>query len=65
MLTDGMFGRCHSVPVTEVYTYNVSPSVVQRFRILLEKLSNRGIHKHTRMRTHTHTHSLFAYGFVI
>lgn len=37
-----MFGRCHPVPVTEVYTYDVSPSVVQRFRILLEKLSNRG-----------------------
>uniref|UniRef100_A0A671Z1E4 Receptor-type tyrosine-protein phosphatase N2-like n=1 Tax=Sparus aurata TaxID=8175 RepID=A0A671Z1E4_SPAAU len=37
----GMFGRCHSVPVKEVYTYDVSPSVVQRFRMLLEKLSNR------------------------
>ncbi|XP_073347941.1 receptor-type tyrosine-protein phosphatase N2-like isoform X2 [Pagrus major] len=37
-----MFGRCHSVPVKEVYTYDVSPSVVQRFRMLLEKLSNRG-----------------------
>ncbi|KAM3866109.1 receptor-type tyrosine-protein phosphatase N2-like [Diretmus argenteus] len=42
-VNDGMFGRCHSVPVTEVYTYDVSPSVVQRFRILLEKLSNRGL----------------------
>uniref|UniRef100_A0A671Z1T7 Receptor-type tyrosine-protein phosphatase N2-like n=1 Tax=Sparus aurata TaxID=8175 RepID=A0A671Z1T7_SPAAU len=39
----GMFGRCHSVPVKEVYTYDVSPSVVQRFRMLLEKLSNRGL----------------------
>ncbi|XP_078143664.1 receptor-type tyrosine-protein phosphatase N2-like [Centroberyx gerrardi] len=38
-----MFGRCHSVPVKEVYTYDVSPSVVQRFRMLLEKLSNRGL----------------------
>ncbi|XP_044074998.1 receptor-type tyrosine-protein phosphatase N2-like isoform X2 [Siniperca chuatsi] len=38
-----MFGRCHSVPVKEVYTYDVSPSVVQRFRTLLEKLSNRGL----------------------
>lgn len=44
VLTDGMFGKCHSVPVKEVYTYDVSPSVVQRFRILLEKLSNRGTH---------------------
>ncbi|XP_073347940.1 receptor-type tyrosine-protein phosphatase N2-like isoform X1 [Pagrus major] len=41
-VNDGMFGRCHSVPVKEVYTYDVSPSVVQRFRMLLEKLSNRG-----------------------
>ncbi|XP_074544444.1 receptor-type tyrosine-protein phosphatase N2-like [Halichoeres trimaculatus] len=42
-VNDGMFGRCHSVPVKEVYTYDVSPSVVQRFRSLLEKLSNRGL----------------------
>uniref|UniRef100_A0A669FAM7 Receptor-type tyrosine-protein phosphatase N2 n=1 Tax=Oreochromis niloticus TaxID=8128 RepID=A0A669FAM7_ORENI len=46
VLTDGMFGRCHSVPVKEIYTYDVSPSVVQRFRMLLEKLSNRGKHVH-------------------
>uniref|UniRef100_A0A8D3BYI2 Receptor-type tyrosine-protein phosphatase N2-like n=1 Tax=Scophthalmus maximus TaxID=52904 RepID=A0A8D3BYI2_SCOMX len=39
----GMFGKCHSVPVKEVYTYDVSPSVVQRFRMLMEKLSNRGL----------------------
>ncbi|KAF7647619.1 hypothetical protein LDENG_00169020 [Lucifuga dentata] len=38
-----MFGKCYSVPVKEVYTYDVSPSVVQRFRMLLEKLSNRGL----------------------
>ncbi|XP_031163485.1 receptor-type tyrosine-protein phosphatase N2-like isoform X2 [Sander lucioperca] len=42
-LNDGMFGRCHPVPVKEVYTYDVSPSVVQHFRTLLEKLSNRGL----------------------
>ncbi|XP_061587941.1 LOW QUALITY PROTEIN: receptor-type tyrosine-protein phosphatase N2-like [Cololabis saira] len=42
-VNDGMFGRCHSVPVKEGYTYDVSPSVVQRFRVLLEKLSNRGL----------------------
>ncbi|XP_033987989.1 solute carrier organic anion transporter family member 5A1b [Trematomus bernacchii] len=40
-VNDAMFGRCHPVPVTDVYTYDVSPSVVQRFRTLLEKLSNR------------------------
>ncbi|CAB1454160.1 unnamed protein product [Pleuronectes platessa] len=42
-VNDGVFGRCHSVPVREVYTYDVSTSVVQRFRKLLEKLSNRGL----------------------
>ncbi|KAG7524450.1 receptor-type tyrosine-protein phosphatase N2-like [Solea senegalensis] len=42
-VNDGMFGRCHSVPVKDIYTYDVSPSVVQRFRMLLEKLSNRGL----------------------
>ncbi|XP_013877488.1 solute carrier organic anion transporter family member 5A1b [Austrofundulus limnaeus] len=42
-VNDGMFGRCHSVPVKDFYTYDVSPSVVQRFRILLEKLSSRGL----------------------
>ncbi|KAM4604706.1 receptor-type tyrosine-protein phosphatase N2-like [Polymixia lowei] len=42
-VNDGMFGRCHHVPVKETYTYDVSPAVVQHFRILLEKLSNRGL----------------------
>ncbi|CAL8347147.1 unnamed protein product [Merluccius merluccius] len=42
-VNDGMFGRCHSLPVKESSTYDVSPAVVQRFRILLEKLSNRGL----------------------
>lgn len=52
-VADGVFGRCHPAPVKEVYTYDVSPSVVQRFRTLLEKLSNRG----TRTRTHARTHA--------
>ncbi|XP_042163775.1 receptor-type tyrosine-protein phosphatase N2 [Oncorhynchus tshawytscha] len=44
-VNDGMFGRCQStpVPVAEVYTYDVSPSVVQRFRTLLQKLTHRGL----------------------
>ncbi|XP_052332963.1 receptor-type tyrosine-protein phosphatase N2-like isoform X2 [Oncorhynchus keta] len=44
-VNDGMFGRCHSKPVpgTEVYTYDVSLSVVQHFRTLLQKLSHRGL----------------------
>ncbi|XP_076003293.1 solute carrier organic anion transporter family member 5A1b [Genypterus blacodes] len=50
-VNDGMFGRCHSVPVKEVYTYDVSPSVVQRFRMLLEKLSNRVDYATTSSRT--------------
>uniref|UniRef100_A0A3P8ZST7 Protein tyrosine phosphatase receptor type N2 n=1 Tax=Esox lucius TaxID=8010 RepID=A0A3P8ZST7_ESOLU len=43
-VTYGMFGRCHStgVPVTEVFTYDVSPAVVQHFHTLLQKLSHRG-----------------------
>ncbi|XP_012994821.2 receptor-type tyrosine-protein phosphatase N2 isoform X2 [Esox lucius] len=44
-VNDGMFGRCHStgVPVTEVFTYDVSPAVVQHFHTLLQKLSHRGL----------------------
>lgn len=40
--TDGVFGQCNSLPLKDVDTFDISPSVVQRFRILLEKLSNRG-----------------------
>ncbi|KAM8849683.1 solute carrier organic anion transporter family member 5A1b isoform 2-T2 [Spinachia spinachia] len=42
-VNDAVFGRCHPAPAKDVYTYDVSPSVVQRFRTLLEKLSNRGL----------------------
>ncbi|KAG7269246.1 hypothetical protein CRUP_024169, partial [Coryphaenoides rupestris] len=42
-VNDGMFGSCYSVPLTEISTYDVSPAVVQRFRLLLEKLSSRGL----------------------
>ncbi|KAM9790026.1 solute carrier organic anion transporter family member 5A1b [Neosynchiropus ocellatus] len=42
-VNDGMFGRCHAVPVKEVYTYDVSLPVVQHFRLLLEKLSHSGL----------------------
>ncbi|KAJ8268612.1 hypothetical protein COCON_G00137840 [Conger conger] len=40
---DGVFGRCQNVPVTEVYTYDVSPSSLLRLRTLLQKLSHRGL----------------------
>ncbi|XP_035747302.1 receptor-type tyrosine-protein phosphatase N2, partial [Egretta garzetta] len=38
----GIFGRCQRVPVIDVYKYNISPPVLQRLRIILEKLSHRG-----------------------
>ncbi|KAG7488468.1 hypothetical protein MATL_G00034560 [Megalops atlanticus] len=42
-INDGVFGRCQRVPVTDVYTYEVSPSALQRLRTLLQNLSLRGL----------------------
>ncbi|XDV27866.1 hypothetical protein PO909_031329 [Leuciscus waleckii] len=42
-LNDGMLGRCEAAPLTEVYTYDVTPATVQRFRILLQRLAHRGL----------------------
>ncbi|KAJ8378873.1 hypothetical protein AAFF_G00233750, partial [Aldrovandia affinis] len=42
-VNDGVFGRCQSIPVTEVYTYDMSPSGLLRLRTLLQKLSHRGL----------------------
>ncbi|XP_051555699.1 receptor-type tyrosine-protein phosphatase N2-like isoform X2 [Myxocyprinus asiaticus] len=42
-LNDGMFGRCESAPLTDVYTYDVKPATVQRFRALLQRLAHRGL----------------------
>lgn len=39
---DGMFGRCEAAPLTDVYTYDVTPATVQRFRTLLQRLAHRG-----------------------
>ncbi|NXH19393.1 PTPR2 phosphatase, partial [Bucco capensis] len=39
---DGIFGRCQRVPVVDIYKYDISPPVLQRLRIVLEKLSHRG-----------------------
>uniref|UniRef100_A0A8C2JA00 Receptor-type tyrosine-protein phosphatase N2 n=1 Tax=Cyprinus carpio TaxID=7962 RepID=A0A8C2JA00_CYPCA len=39
---DGMFGRCEAAPLTDVYTYDVTPAMVQRFQTLLQKLAHRG-----------------------
>ncbi|XP_019363492.1 PREDICTED: receptor-type tyrosine-protein phosphatase N2 [Gavialis gangeticus] len=41
-INDGVFGRCQRVPVIDVYKYEVSPPILQRLRIILEKLSQRG-----------------------
>ncbi|KAM9791957.1 receptor-type tyrosine-protein phosphatase N2-like isoform X3 [Syngnathus typhle] len=42
-VNDGMFGRCHSVPVSDVYAYDVTPPVVQHFRLLLDKMAAAGL----------------------
>lgn len=39
---DGMLGRCEAAPLTGVYTYDVTPATVQRFRTLLQRLAHRG-----------------------
>ncbi|KAM9575640.1 receptor-type tyrosine-protein phosphatase N2 isoform 5-T5 [Guaruba guarouba] len=41
-VNDGIFGRCQQVPVLDIYKYDISPPVLQRLRIILEKLSHRG-----------------------
>uniref|UniRef100_A0A8C3JF88 Receptor-type tyrosine-protein phosphatase N2 n=1 Tax=Calidris pygmaea TaxID=425635 RepID=A0A8C3JF88_9CHAR len=39
---DGIFGRCQRVPAIDIYKYDISPPVLQRLKIILEKLSQRG-----------------------
>ncbi|KAM9288075.1 receptor-type tyrosine-protein phosphatase N2 [Cariama cristata] len=41
-VNDGIFGRCQRVPVIDIYKYDISPPVLQRLRIILEKLSHGG-----------------------
>ncbi|XP_076188027.1 receptor-type tyrosine-protein phosphatase N2 isoform X1 [Aptenodytes patagonicus] len=41
-VNDGIFGRCQRVPVIDIYKYDISPPVLQRLRVILEKLSHRG-----------------------
>ncbi|XP_061205388.1 receptor-type tyrosine-protein phosphatase N2 isoform X2 [Neopsephotus bourkii] len=41
-VNDGIFGRCQQVPVSDTYKYDISPTVLHRLRIILEKLSHRG-----------------------
>uniref|UniRef100_A0AAR2JLC9 Protein tyrosine phosphatase receptor type N2 n=1 Tax=Pygocentrus nattereri TaxID=42514 RepID=A0AAR2JLC9_PYGNA len=40
---NGMFGRCQAMTVADVYTYDITPATLQRFRSLLQKLSLRGL----------------------
>ncbi|XP_072524637.1 solute carrier organic anion transporter family member 5A1b [Salminus brasiliensis] len=42
-VSDGMFGRCQAMMVADVYTYDITPAILQRFRSLLQKLSLRGL----------------------
>lgn len=42
-LNDGMFGRCQAMTAADVYTYDITPATLQRFRSLLQKLSLRGL----------------------
>ncbi|XP_056600342.1 solute carrier organic anion transporter family member 5A1b [Triplophysa dalaica] len=42
-LNDGMFGRCEAAPLTDVYTYDITPATVQRYRTLLQRLAHRGL----------------------
>nr|XP_033787491.1 receptor-type tyrosine-protein phosphatase N2 isoform X2 [Geotrypetes seraphini] len=42
-LNDGVFGRCQQVPVTDVFKYEVSLSVLRHLRTILQKLSQKGL----------------------
>lgn len=42
-VNDGMFGRCQAMTAADVYTYDITPATLQRFRSLLQKLSLRGL----------------------
>ncbi|XP_030635009.1 receptor-type tyrosine-protein phosphatase N2 [Chanos chanos] len=39
---NGVFGRCQRYPVTDLYTYDVSPAALVRLRTILQKLAHRG-----------------------
>nr|XP_019942860.1 PREDICTED: receptor-type tyrosine-protein phosphatase N2-like [Paralichthys olivaceus] len=42
-VNDGVFGRCQELAGAHLYTYDISPSALQRLRILLQKLAHRGL----------------------
>ncbi|XP_076147545.1 receptor-type tyrosine-protein phosphatase N2 [Alosa pseudoharengus] len=41
-IRDGVFGRCQAFPVTEAFSYDVSPSALRQLRSTLQKLAHRG-----------------------
>lgn len=41
-LLDGVFGRCQQLAGADLHTYDISSSALQRLRILLQKLAQRG-----------------------
>uniref|UniRef100_UPI00398F171D receptor-type tyrosine-protein phosphatase N2 isoform X1 n=2 Tax=Pristiophorus japonicus TaxID=55135 RepID=UPI00398F171D len=45
-VNDGIFGRCQLVTVIDVYKYEVSPTDLQRLRVILQELSLRGLMWH-------------------
>ncbi|XP_029385196.1 receptor-type tyrosine-protein phosphatase N2 [Echeneis naucrates] len=42
-VNDGVFGRCRELAGADLYTYDISSPVLQRLRILLQKLAHRGL----------------------
>ncbi|XP_020568112.1 receptor-type tyrosine-protein phosphatase N2 [Oryzias latipes] len=42
-VNDGVFGRCQQLAGADLHTYDISSSALQRLRILLQKLAQRGL----------------------
>ncbi|XP_041817558.1 receptor-type tyrosine-protein phosphatase N2 [Chelmon rostratus] len=42
-VNDGVFGRCQELASADLYTYDISPSALQRLRTVLQKLAHRGL----------------------
>lgn len=44
-LLDGVFGRCQQLAGADLHTYDISASALQRLRIILQKLAQRGANR--------------------
>ncbi|XP_024136017.1 receptor-type tyrosine-protein phosphatase N2 isoform X1 [Oryzias melastigma] len=42
-VNDGVFGRCQQLAGADLHTYDISASALQRLRIILQKLAQRGL----------------------